>query len=181
MLPLINAQQSSINPYNSAETADKAIDGLRSSGSCTAGNGERWWSVKLHNAATISTIQLYINEYVFKNYLGKLKLETRLSGSGVWKTCVNEHTVTKPINPHVINCDKVTVAKELKITMSGGSYLCFEEVKVLGTKSSNGKSSISCVLQSRNNNLRKVSKGGRCSRLRDGFSRFWAIHDFQLS
>ena len=143
MIPLINAKQSSNYPKDARRTADKAVDldlglGDDSQPSCTGRSRPMWWTAELPEA-TIMTIELYISRHSSKQ-LGKLKLETRLSDKDAWKTCVDDHTVTKPIRPHVIRCNDVTVAKELKISMTGGKEMCFREVRVLGTRSSsNGK------------------------------------------
>ena len=115
--------------------ANLSLDRNTDTNSFTRPTGEKWWRVEMEDVTRISAILLYISEYQLKNYFAPLKVETRLSlvDEHAWTVCVDSYTMMAPLSPHVIICDDVTIAKQVKISMIYGKLLGFQEVIILGT------------------------------------------------
>ena len=131
-MPINAVQSSTYTSYLPSYAIDGDIGG---SSSCTKYSGEKWLRVEFPKVLHVTNVHLYLRESNFNDdYFGTMKIETRIGYGDEWKLCADDHTVTKPLNPDVITCANTNEAKQVRITMTGGKYLCVGEVKVIGRK-----------------------------------------------
>ena len=133
LIGLSNAQQSStLELYNCAGgkcTAEKAIDDNFISLSITRRGKPSWWSAELENKVQIEIILVYIGAYSFK-YYNRFQVETGLQ-KDVWEVCKGPYEVQRPLTPHYITCDKIKIAKYIRMSQMS-EMLALTEVKVVG-------------------------------------------------
>jgi len=86
--------------------------------------------------AYVEKVVVYANSWaVQQGYFRRFKVETKVNEGDDWKVCKKEHEVQKH-DPHVVQCDDVTVAKYVRVSVSPmGSCapLYLHEVEVMGT------------------------------------------------
>ena len=113
--------------------ADKAIDSKMFTKARTDDSGtSSWWAVEFKYLTKIEKIFLFTEKIdVQRGYFKKLTVETKRNSGGDWEICKGEYSVTEPVSPHVIQCERPTTAKYLKFRIPP-YYLVLNEVEVTG-------------------------------------------------
>ena len=138
-VPLGNAVQSSthnrFNCVNNNCAADKAIDKDMSTYSLTLmATQNDWWSVELLVEAAIDQINAYLSQNDLRQgKFNQFQVTSRRSNTEDWSICKEKYSVTEPVNPHVLRCERPTIAKYLRLNVFGGNYLAIMELVVLGS------------------------------------------------
>ena len=138
MIFLANAQQSSTETtykcLGDQCLADKAIDEDISTNSYTTDDPLPWWKAELSKITRIENIILYLSDYNYNqgHYTG-FKVETSIT-EDAWVVCKGPYDVQKPIRPHIITCNKPTIAKYVRLSreIDVVGYLALREVNVNG-------------------------------------------------
>ena len=97
----------------------------------------QWWMAELKYSAQIDQIFVYADEDAYtKEYYKKFNVKTSVTGkTKSWKSCKDYYTMTKPLNPHIIQCSNSTVAKYIRLKVIGQKVqLHLREVRVIGGK-----------------------------------------------
>ena len=111
-----------------------AIDGDLTTNSLTSYSSTGWWQAKMEHLAKVQRIDFYLSKYQFdQGYLGKLKVETKLTYNDAWTECKGEFAVTSWINPYEVKCDQDTNAGYIRISTNEDDGIQLLEVKVYGT------------------------------------------------
>ena len=92
----------------------------------------------------IEEILVSTTKYAFESgKFRRFKVESRMTASepwkGTWKVCKGEHSMTGSYSPHKVKCDTPTVAKYIRLSVTGGTNLYLTDVRVLGTVIDAGK------------------------------------------
>ena len=141
MVPLVDAVQSSTVTTSGCAgnicTADKVADGNTGNEISTMGvthaNSPSWWSARMTAVATIDKLLVYAGEWAFtQGYFNRFQVETRMRDDEEWTVCKGEHSMSRPIDPYVVVCDKPTTAKYVRVSVAGSKNLYLGEVQVFG-------------------------------------------------
>ena len=82
-------------------------------------------------AAMINTILVYADEWPFtQGYYSRFKVETRMRDDEEWTVCKGEHSMSRPIDPYVVVCDRPTTARYVRVSVAGSVPLYMREVQV---------------------------------------------------
>ena len=131
-----NAQRSSAYCDGGKCPAGEAVDGDINTMTRTSTALNPWWTAELSKITRIESIVLYLSEYNLNrgNY-NNFKIETSMTEDS-WVVCKGPYDVKTPIHPHIITCDKPTVAKYIRLSREpkNPSFLVLHEVKVNETK-----------------------------------------------
>ena len=151
VLRLSDAIQSSTNTWYSCVgnkcTADRAIDGDLTTSSVTEASNKanhvEWWSATLGNPSRIEKILVYGSEYAFgKGYYRHFTVKTRMKTSDSWKVCKGDYSIKGSYRPHEVKCNTPTIAKYIRLSVTGFASLYLQEVRVLGIPIDPGKDCI---------------------------------------
>ena len=141
MVPLVDAVQSSTVATSGCAgnicTADKVADGNTGNEISTMGvtwaNSPSWWSARMTAVATIDKLLVYAGEWAFtQGYFNRFQVETRMRDDEEWTVCKGEHSMSRPIDPYVVVCDRPTTARNVRVSVAGSVYLYLREVQVFG-------------------------------------------------